>query len=1175
MSVWIECLGGFALSSGGAPAPVSARKAQILLGLLAAARRHRLPRARLAALLWEHADDAGARASLRQAVAHLRRAAGEGIVVADGDALRLGPDCSSDLGVFSEALARGDDAEAGRLYAGPFLDGTLPDGAELAAAVEAERARLSGLAEGALRREIARAGDGPGGVQAAHRLLALDPLDEAAHRRLMIAEAARGGRGAARARFNTLRDALRRDLGAEPEAETSALMARLHGARETTAEGASAPPSEAPAPVEPSLLLSAIEAGEGADWTRFAAAVTEAGGRLLDCGAGEGAAIWSDAPLRAVAAAAREMASGARGTLSLGLIEATGGTARDLARARRVAARAEPGEVHIDPNLAPRLGLLATDGTPVPLRSGGTQARPGLPLVGRSLEVAQVDSALGAARQGARGLAIHVCGEAGIGKSRLLQEIARREADRGARVIEVGFEPLARSGRHIAQDLASRLPPLSDDEITDDTTRALLSWLRGETLRPDADLRLTALGGAARHGRMVGLVSRALIHAAAMSPLLVAIEDAHWAPPGIGDFLLDLTDRLGAANVALVLTERPHGADLGRRLAARARIGVVRLALGPLAPHEAARLAELAAPSQSRDPAVLDRAGGHPLFLLRLLEAGWRSGALPHSVTGLVMEQIEGLPPADRAALRCASILGPAFDPDEARGVFPDMPAPRPVGDLLHAADAGLAFGHDLVRQAIYHSIPDETRRDWHGRAAAHHRGRDAVRWAHHASLAGDDADACRAATAAANEMIGQMRMGVAGSYIETGLARGGDPEALAELHSCRAGIRRMRGDLHGALADYRDAHAVATSDTTRVAMLVRRALILHRLGQGEEADRALDDAEAIADRIGLSGIGRAEIHEQRGNRAFVAGDAAVCLAEHARGLAAAEMSGNPRGIARAHGGLGDAHVLSGRLRTAFGHFERAVDLARAGGMGLTHQEYAFMRGYTLHFAEPGPNAHLLADLAVESAVESGAARTEMMARDVRAEIRLMALDLDAAREDIARVAALTEGDPESRFVADVAMMNGWLALREGSSDRAFRTLEPLFSAARQSPYNGPTILALGALAAPDAATRHDLLDAAGARVRAGAMGPVAIEFHCFALEAAAQDDDAETARRHVAALRAFAAQEPLGLVDLAIRVAGLRFGSETSARAEVDLRAELDRARVAGLGLILASGRG
>ncbi|WP_298435260.1 AAA family ATPase [uncultured Jannaschia sp.] len=1171
MSVWIECLGGFALTSGGAPVTLTARKAQIMLGLLVAARRHRLPRARLAALLWEHADDASARSSLRQAVAQLRRAAGEGIIVADGDALRLGPDCGSDLGAFSEALARGDDAEAGRLYAGPFLDGTLPDGADLAAAVEAERARLSGLAEDALRREIARAGDGPEGVQAAHRLLALDPLDEAAHRRLMIAEAARGGRGAARARFNTLRDALRRDLGAEPEAETSALMARLHGARETAADGAAPSPPAVAAPVEPSLLLSALEAAEGADWDRFAAAVTDAGGRMLDCGAGEGAAIWSDAPLRAVASAAREMAKDASDTLSFGLVEAADGTARDLARARRVAARAEPGEVHVDPDLAPRLGLVAKDGTPVPLRLGGSQARPGLPLVGRSLEVAQVESALGAARTGSTGLAIHICGEAGIGKSRLLQEIAQREADRGARVIEVGFEPLARSGQHIAQDLASRLPPLPEAEIADDTTRALLSWLRGEALRPDADLRLTALGGTARHGRMVDLVARAMIHAGGTAPLLVAIEDAHWAPPGIGDFLLDLADRLGAANVALVLTERPHGADLGRRLAARARIGLVRLALGPLAPPEAARLAELAAPAQARDPAVLDRAAGHPLFLLRLLEAGWRSGALPNSVTGLVMEQIEGLPPADRAALRFASILGPVFDPAEARAVFPDMPAPRPVGDLLHAADAGLAFGHDLVRQAIYHSIPPETRLDWHGRAAAHHRGGDAVRWAHHALLAGDDAEACRAATAAANEMIGQMRMGVAGTYIEAGLERGGDPEAVAELHSCRAGIRRMRGDLHGALEDYRAAHAAAIVDTTRVAMLVRRALILHRLGEGDAADRALDDAEAIAARIGLAGIGRAEIHEQRGNRAFVAGDAEACLAEHVAGLAAAEMSGNPRGIARAHGGLGDAHVLSGRLRTAFGHFERAVDLARDGGMGLTHQEYAFMRGYTLHFAEPGPKAHLLADLAVESAVESGAARTEMMARDVRAEIRLMASDLDAAREDIARVAALTEADPESRVVADVAMMNGWLALREGDPDRAFLTLEPLFSAARQSPYNGPTILALGALAAPDAATRHDLLDAAGARVRTGAMGPVAIEFHCFALEVAAREDDAEAARRHVAALHAFASQEPLGLVDLAIRVAALRFGPEASAEAEADLRAELDRARLAGLALILS----
>ena len=101
--------------------------------------------------------------------------------------------------------------------------------------------------------------------------------------------------------------------------------------------------------------------------------------------------------------------------------------------------------------------------------------------------------------------------------------------------------------------------------------------------------------------------------------------------------------------------------------------------------------------------------------------------------------------------------------------------------------------------------------------------------------------------------------------------------------------------------------------------MLVRRALVLHRLDRGPEADRALDDAEAIANAIGLGGLSRAEIHEQRSNRAFVRGDAAECARQHRRALEAAKAVGDPRGIARAHGGIGDAAFAARRLAPSIG----------------------------------------------------------------------------------------------------------------------------------------------------------------------------------------------------------------------------------------------------------------
>lgn len=1170
MALWIECLGGFALLRDGAALALPSRKAQILLGLLACARHRSLPRIRVAALLWEHADRDGARINLRQALSQIRRAGGDGLVEVDGDTLRLGADVFTDIGGFSDALARGDDAGAARLYRGPLLDGALPEGADLAAAVLAERARLASLAAAALTREMDRLGDGGDAEQVAHRLLAIEPLFEPAHRRLMLAEAARGARGAARARFDALGQALRRDLGAEPAPETVALMDRI---RRVPGKAPSSNPTTGSDP-EPEatatgLLLVAMEADGAVDWDGFRDAALHAGAEDVTPGTGEASARWNGAALRQVATAALGIADRLGASASLGLADAAGPPARDLSRARRIAASAGPGTVWLDPALAPRLGFDAGE-TPVPLSRAGLAARPGIPFVGRSLELAQIEAALKTARGAGSGLAIHLGGEAGIGKSRLAAEIAAREAARGIRVVRAGFEPLGKGDRHIAQDLMAALPPPPDGIVTSDTLRAVLAWLREPAVPAEAALRLSALGDEVRRARTLDLLAATLGGGAHPSGLLVVIEDAHWAPTGIGDVLLQLCDRLADRNVAVILTERPHGADLGRRLAARARIQLVRLVLGPLPQDEAARLAASATPDRRSVTAVLDRAAGHPLFLLRLLEAGWSDGRLPRSVEALVLEQLEDLDPADRAMLGNVAVLGRAFDMDDATGIFPGGPPPRAMGDLLHATETGFAFSHDLVRQAIYDALPEDTRRARHGRVAAHHRGGDPLRWADHALLADDDAEAARAAAAAANAMISDLRLTRATGYIEAGLARGTDPEAMAELHSCRAGIRRTRGDLHGALDDYRTAHARALSEPTRVAMLVRQALVLHRLGRGSEADRALDAAEEIADRIGLAGLGRAEIHEQRGNRAFASGLKDACLRHHAKGLAAAKAAGDIRGIARAHGGMGDAHVLSGRLGTASDHFERAVALAGDAGLGIVYQEYSFMRGYTLFFAEPGPRAHLLADLAVESTAEAGAGRAEMLARNVRAELRLAALDLDGARADIERIATLIDTDPETRFVSDIALMRGWLFLREGDTAAAHAELAPHLDAARQSSYNGAMLLALGALSAPDSERWHALLRAADERAAAGAMASAEIGFHCLALEAAARTGDADRARRHMARLRAMTGAEPLGLVTLALRAADLRWNRRQAAADDMGLRAELEEARLAGLAFLL-----
>jgi tetratricopeptide (TPR) repeat protein len=637
--------------------------------------------------------------------------------------------------------------------------------------------------------------------------------------------------------------------------------------------------------------------------------------------------------------------------------------------------------------------------------------------------------------------------------------------------------------------------------------------------------------------------------------LLVVIEDCHWRPVGAGDFILDLVTRLQDSRVIVLLTERPSPRDLGRRLAVRARSGLVRLTLPRLPEATARALVRALAPDAASPEAAIAQAAGHPLFLIRLLEANWTEGALPSSVAELVQEQVERLSDAERDALRQAAVLGASFDPVDAVAIFPGTASLRATGDLLHETETGLAFGHDLIHRAIYDAIPEDRRQVWHAQAARHFKGGDPLRWADHALRAADDTDAGRASVAAANAMVAARRFAVAFPYIEAGLARDGDPEARAELHSCRASIRRTRGDMAGALEDYRAAHAFAIKPETHVAMLTRQALVLHRLSRGDEADRALDAAEEIADANGFAGPIRAEIHEQRGNRAFVRGDPAACMVHHTAALNAARAAADPRGIARGHGGLGDAAYASGRFAEAYRHFSEAIDTAERAGLGLVREEYLFMRGFALFFANPGPEAFLLADVAVDSAIQCGAVRAIAVAREVRAEMRWAAGDLDGMQEDIEAIDALIPVRRESRISADVDILRVQLALRRGDPEAAQRMLAPLLETAETNADIGATAFGLSALLARTTAERDAALDRGMTCSARYALSHSVVWFHAAALERAFLDQDQALARRHMDALTAFAGDAPGSLMNAYVRTAELTLwpSNEDARRVHAD----------------------
>jgi TolB-like protein/DNA-binding SARP family transcriptional activator/Tfp pilus assembly protein PilF len=234
------------MSPEGRPVRFATRKSSLLFAALVLAGRRGHRREQLSEALWPGRDDAQARNNLRQALVDIRRSfpTGNGAAIyieGDQDAVSLiaGPD-EADIWAFDRKLDDGRAADlvfAADLYRGDLLAGeAIPDGLDEWFAPHQSRYQRKAwqLVE---RLSLALPAPGAGEEAAceglAERLLASDPTAEPAHRALIRIHAHRGHENAAVRQFELCRAALKKHLDAEPEAQTSSLLASLQSRERT------------------------------------------------------------------------------------------------------------------------------------------------------------------------------------------------------------------------------------------------------------------------------------------------------------------------------------------------------------------------------------------------------------------------------------------------------------------------------------------------------------------------------------------------------------------------------------------------------------------------------------------------------------------------------------------------------------------------------------------------------------------------------------------------------------------------------------------------------------------------------------------------------------------------------------------------------------------------------
>ncbi len=365
--------------------------------------------------------------------------------------------------------------------------------------------------------------------------------------------------------------------------------------------------------------------------------------------------------------------------------------------------------------------------------------------MGREHELAAGFELVDAIRRGRPAL-LELVGEGGIGKTALASAVAARAAERGARVLRARAAAFERDVPYalwiaLLDEPAEALPPHTLDALGPERLRELGRLLPG-VADATADAPATSSEARFRLHRAVAALVAAL---AARGPLVLVLDDLHWADAGSVELALHLLRQPPRAGVLIVAASRPGPAAAALAEAGRDLPDRRQLQLGPLpdgaartllaatgdAADPEARAADPAAASRpdarAADPAadeLLARAQGNPFFLLELARARRGGGAVPGSVLAAVEATVQALPAEARALLEGGALAGDPFELPLAAiaGGLDDAAAVDALLDArlleLDGGDLRCRFRHPLVREAVHERIAVERRRAGHAALA-------------------------------------------------------------------------------------------------------------------------------------------------------------------------------------------------------------------------------------------------------------------------------------------------------------------------------------------------------------------------------------------------------------------------------------------------------------------------
>ncbi len=606
-------------------------------------------------------------------------------------------------------------------------------------------------------------------------------------------------------------------------------------------------------------------------------------------------------------------------------------------------------------------------------------------FVGRREELGRLSDWLDEAREGGPRVVV-VGGEAGIGKSRLVGELARVAGERDMRQLSGAAADYGEGGLPFGA-VAEALRPVLARAGRRGVGGGSGDLLAEGGLAPAADLSVGAAGISQQHAfeRLLGLLERV----AAERPTLLVLEDLHWADTSTREFLAFLSRNLGGLRLLVVGTYRTDDVTrdhpLWRYLAELERAGrIERLELSRFGRDELRQQLE-AIRGEQVEPALVERlfarSEGNPFFAEEVFAAeshGAPPGTMPATLRDILLARIEVLPLTSRRVLEAAAVAGRAadeflagvtgLDHGEVLTALREAISRHVLEPVANPAALGHAFRHALLREAIYDDLLPGERVRLHRRVAevmtenlggaadaarasdsqllaqlAHHwlqanRAEEAFVASWRAGAAAERAYAYPEASRHFERVLELWsRIRKPERLLRAELARSGDTATTADRATAllRAAVASaIAGDVRREVQLYREAQGLLdeTAETERSALL-RINLMEALLDRGDaqaakqEHQRALALVPAIDSAETRASVLLALSH----HLILDYGDSLLELGNAA--LEAARQAGSPLHESQAHVKLGRHLCFMGRLDEGMQHFAAARSTAEADGL--------------------------------------------------------------------------------------------------------------------------------------------------------------------------------------------------------------------------------------------------